>query len=193
MTDTDTLAKYRSRNVPRYTSYPTAPHFTADFGADAYQDALSKLDPNVPVSLYLHVPFCRQLCWYCGCNMKLASKEAPIAAYAKTLRKEIALLAAHLPGRVRVSHLHWGGGTPTALRPEDLNMLMSEVRHHFTIEPDAELAIESDPRSLSDEMIAMIGALGFTRASFGVQEFDPKVLPPLSLSRSPRVWVFWRS
>ncbi len=171
----DKLAKYRTRNVPRYTSYPTAPHFKAFETTDAYLASLAALDPAEPISLYLHVPFCRQLCWYCGCNMKLASKEAPIAQYAKTLEKEIRLLAAHLPAPMRISHLHWGGGTPTALAPRDLEMLMNAVSDTFIIEPGAELAIESDPRTLPDEMITMIGALGFNRASFGVQEFDPTV------------------
>ena len=171
----ETLAKYRTRNVPRYTSYPTAPHFEAFETPDAYLQSLAALDPSEPISLYLHVPFCRQLCWYCGCNMKLASREAPIAQYAQTLRQEIELLARHLPAPMRISHLHWGGGTPTALAPQDLEMLMHAVSEAFIIEPGAELAIESDPRTLPDEMIDMIGALGFTRASFGVQEFDPTV------------------
>ena len=190
-TTPDLLAKYRTRNVPRYTSYPTAPHFAPFATPDAYLKSLAALDPSEPISLYLHVPFCRQLCWYCGCNMKLASREAPIAKYAQTLKKEIQLWAQHLPGRMRISHLHWGGGTPTALTPEDLEMLMSAVSDNFIIEPGAELAIESDPRNLSDEMIDMIGALGFNRASFGVQEFDPtvqlainRIQPPAMVARA---------
>jgi oxygen-independent coproporphyrinogen-3 oxidase len=185
MKDQDILASYRVRSVPRYTSYPTAPHFTSSFGASDYGKALDALAPAEPISLYLHVPFCRQLCWYCGCNMKLASRDAPIVQYAKTLKQEIALLAAHLPGRMTISHLHWGGGTPTALLPQDLDGLMSAVARHFTIEPDAELAIESDPRSLSDEMITTIGELGFNRASFGVQEFDPGVQKAINRIQPP--------
>ena len=169
------LSEYATRNVPRYTSYPTAPHFHDGVGAADYASWLGALDPAAPISLYLHVPFCRQLCWYCGCNMKLATREAPIADYAATLMKEIDLVAAKLPGRMTVSHLHWGGGTPTALTPDDLERAMEVVRTHYNFAPDAELAIESDPRTLSDEMMERIGALGFTRASFGVQEFDPKV------------------
>jgi oxygen-independent coproporphyrinogen-3 oxidase len=184
-THSDTLAMYRTRNVPRYTSYPTAPHFTPVSGTEAYRKSLATLNPEEPISLYLHVPFCRQLCWYCGCNMKLASREAPIAQYAKTLRKEIKLLGQNLPARMRISHLHWGGGTPTALSPDDLEMLMGEVSDTFTIEDTAELAIESDPRTLSEDMIARIGALGFNRASFGVQEFDPKVQKAINRVQPP--------
>jgi oxygen-independent coproporphyrinogen-3 oxidase len=185
------LQKYAARATPRYTSYPTAPHFQKDFPEIRYRDWLSKLDPAKPVSLYLHVPFCRQMCWYCGCNMKLAARYDPVGDYARTLRREIAQMAEALPGRMQVSHLHWGGGTPTALSPDDLQALMTEVRAHFDFAEDAEIAIESDPRTLSADMAARIGSLGFTRASFGVQEFDlvvqkaiNRVQPPDMVRRS---------
>ena len=169
------LKKYAAMAVPRYTSYPTVPHFSKDIGPIDYGSWLEQLDPADPVSLYLHVPFCRKLCWYCGCNMKLASRDGPLIEYAAMLRREIALLASKLPARMKISHLHWGGGTPTALPPDDLEFTMNVVKDFFELTPGAEIAIESDPRTLSDEMIERIGALGFTRASFGVQEFDPKV------------------
>lgn len=182
---TDALAKYATRNVPRYTSYPTAPHFSDKVGPTDYAAWLATLTDRDPVSLYLHVPFCRQLCWYCGCNMKLATREAPIAQYAATLCREIELVAAHLPNRKAISHLHWGGGTPTALVPDDLERAMDAVRLAFDVTPGAELAIESDPRTLTPEMIARIGQLGFTRASFGVQEFDPKVQAAINRVQPP--------
>ncbi|MEM6577912.1 MAG: oxygen-independent coproporphyrinogen III oxidase [Pseudomonadota bacterium] len=169
------LQAYATRAVPRYTSYPTAPHFSDRVHAGTYAGWLQALDPADPISVYLHVPFCRQLCWYCGCNMKLASKDAPIAQYADTLEREIELVSGLLPGRMTVSHLHWGGGTPTALSPSALTRLMENVADRFDFAPEAELAIESDPRTLTPEMIRTIGGLGFTRASFGVQEFDPTV------------------
>ncbi|PUB17414.1 oxygen-independent coproporphyrinogen III oxidase [Yoonia sediminilitoris] len=181
----DILKTYMNRNVPRYTSYPTAPHFSKDFDATAYASWLHDLPPKDAISLYLHVPFCRQLCWYCGCNMKLAKRDEPIAQYARTLVQEVGLVAGHLPDRMKVSHLHWGGGTPTALVPDDLERAMQAVHQHFTVTPDAELAIESDPRTLSAEMIARIGKLGFTRASFGVQEFDPKVQKAINRIQPP--------
>lgn len=181
----DILKKYLMRSVPRYTSYPTAPHFSAVEESDVYARSLAALTPDDPISLYLHVPFCRQLCWYCGCNMKLATREAPITQYAQTLKREIRLLAQHLPTRMKISHLHWGGGTPTALVPDDLQGVMETVADCFDILPDAELAIESDPRTLSDEMIRRIGQLGFNRASFGVQEFDPKVQAAINRIQPP--------
>src|ERR1041385_5359050 len=144
------LEKYARVNVPRYTSYPTAPHFSTHFSVDTYRERLIRLDPLEPVSLYLHVPFCKQQCWYCGCNMKLAA-------------------------RMPVSHLHFGGGTPTVLEPDDLAAVMAHLSRCFRLAPDAEIAIEGDPRTLGDPMIAQIGMLGFNRASFGVQEFDARV------------------
>lgn len=181
------LERYATRATPRYTSYPTAPHFQKDFAPARYREWLSKLDVNEPVSLYLHVPFCRQMCWYCGCNMKLASRYEPVAEYAQTLRQEIALTADALPARMTISHLHWGGGTPTALSADDLEALMTDVRARWDFAFDAEVAIESDPRTLTPEMAARIGALGFTRASFGVQEFDIRVQKAINRVQPPEM------
>lgn len=169
------IQRYANSKVPRYTSYPTAPHFRPGFPEATYRDWLAALDPAETASLYLHVPFCRQLCWYCGCNMKLAARYAPVANYVEDLLAEVALLSAALPGSMSVAHLHWGGGTPTALMPEDLTRVMDRLRSSFSIAPGAEIAIESDPRTLTPKMAATIGRLGFTRANFGVQEFDPTV------------------
>ncbi|NKB28380.1 MAG: oxygen-independent coproporphyrinogen III oxidase [Rhodobacteraceae bacterium] len=182
---TDRYHSYLGRNVPRYTSYPTAPHFSQSVGDRDYAAWLADLDVDAAISLYLHVPFCRQLCWYCGCNMKLAKRDAPVAQYARTLVQEVDLLAWHLPGRMTISHLHWGGGTPTALVPEDLARAMDAVHRRFRVLPDAELAIESDPRTLTSAMISRIGQLGFTRASFGVQEFDPRVQKAINRIQPP--------
>ena len=135
---TDALKTYMSRNVPRYTSYPTAPPFSKAIGSKEYAHWLAALPPEKPVSLYLHVPYCRELCWYCGCNMKLAKKDAPVAQYAQTLNREIDLLAGHLPDRMAITHLHWGGGTPTALVPDDLERAMQAVRANFNITADAD-------------------------------------------------------
>ena len=167
--------KYAKVNVPRYTSYPTAPHFSTHFPAGHYREWLGRLDPREPISLYLHVPFCKQQCWYCGCNMKLAARYSPVATYVQNLLCEIDLIADALPSRMPVSHLHFGGGTPTVLAPADLAAVMVRLGERFELKADAEIAIESDPRTLSDEMIEQIGALHYNRASFGVQEFDPKV------------------
>lgn len=181
------LAKHAARPVPRYTSYPTAPHFRPEFPEATYRGWLERLDPKEPISLYLHVPFCRQMCWYCGCNMKLAARYAPVAGYVETLLAEIDLVAAALPGRMRVAHLHWGGGTPTALDPDDLERVMARVWARFERAEGAEIAIESDPRTLTAEMTRRLGSLGFTRASFGVQEFDPAVQAAINRVQPPEM------
>jgi len=179
------LAAYARRAVPRYTSYPTAPHFRDDFAPATYADWLRRTDPAQSVSLYLHVPFCREVCYYCACNMKLAASYAPIAAYVAALHNEIELAASLLPPGLPVAHLAWGGGTPTALSPDDLATVMDRLRRHFAFTPGAELSIESDPRTLTPEMARRIGALGFTRASFGVQEFDPQVQQAINRIQPP--------
>lgn len=183
----DVIKRYASRATPRYTSYPTAPQFQNGFTDKSYRSWLAQLDPTQAISLYLHVPFCRQMCWYCGCNMKLAAKYAPVGSYAQTLRHEIALTADALPGRMSISHLHWGGGTPTALSSDDLEAAMDAVRARFDFAQDAEIAIESDPRTLTPDMAARIGEMGFTRASFGVQEFDPAVQKAINRVQPPEM------
>ncbi|MGF1463352.1 MAG: oxygen-independent coproporphyrinogen III oxidase [Maricaulaceae bacterium] len=179
------LAHYLRRTAPRYTSYPTAPHFNADVDGAVYGDWLEALHPGRSLSLYLHVPFCRRGWWYFGCNMKLASRYDPIATYVGQLIAELVLGAERLPARFALSHIHWGGGTPTALEPDDLERVMDAVRARFNLTPDVELAIESDPRTLTAEMTARIGRLGFNRASFGVQEFDPQVQTAINRVQPP--------
>jgi oxygen-independent coproporphyrinogen-3 oxidase len=177
--------KYSTRPVPRYTSYPTAPHFSAGFPETLYRNWLARLNPCEPLSLYVHVPFCQQMCWYCGCNMKLSARYGPVAAYVNHLLAEIDLVANALPARMSVSHLHFGGGTPTALNPGDLALVVTRLAERFNFTADAERAIEGDPRTLTDAMIAQLGALGFTRASFGVQEFDPQVQAAINRIQPP--------
>ncbi|MEM7446327.1 MAG: oxygen-independent coproporphyrinogen III oxidase [Pseudomonadota bacterium] len=167
--------KYASARAPRYTSYPTAPHFQKGFPESTYRAWLTWLNATDPVSLYLHVPFCRRMCWYCGCSMKLARRYGPIADYLAALMAEIDLVAAATPDRLPVAHVHWGGGSPTVLSPSDLASMMAKLRDRFAIQEDAEIAIEIDPRTLTDEAIAVMASEGFNRASLGVQEFDPQV------------------
>jgi len=168
------IARHAERRVPRYTSYPTAPHFSG-MDEDTWRGWLGAIPQDAALSLYLHVPFCRKVCWYCGCNMKLAAREAPVRAYAATLAKEVALLAAALPGRRRVGHIHWGGGTPTAMPADCMAEVMGALRGAFDVAPGAEIAVEIDPRTLEDRMAWALGDMGFTRASLGVQEFDATV------------------
>ncbi len=169
------IAKYFSARVPRYTSYPTAPHFSAEVDAKRYETWLSRIDPRSDLSLYLHVPFCRQMCWYCGCNMRVIARYSPVTSYVDTLIREIDLVARAVPQGVAVRHIHWGGGTPTALAPEDMIRIDQHVRSHFNIAAGAEIAVEIDPRTFTPENAVALGEIGCTRASLGVQEFDEKV------------------
>ncbi|MDE8344204.1 MAG: oxygen-independent coproporphyrinogen III oxidase [Acidocella sp.] len=173
MSTADLIARY-DRPVPRYTSYPTAPHFSPAVGADRYVAWLRNLAPDEPISLYIHVPFCERLCLYCGCNTGVVRSEAPRRAYAALLDREIQLVAAHV-GRSRVSHLHWGGGTPTTLPADYLTGLMARVRAEFDLTDGAEIAIELDPTALPADRLAALAAMGVTRVSLGVQDLDPAV------------------
>ncbi len=173
-TPDDLLARY-GRPVPRYTSYPTAPHFGPQVDGAVYAQWLADLPMGARASLYLHVPFCAELCLYCGCTTTVARRPAPVAAYAARLREEITRVADRIPGRLAVSHLHWGGGTPTLLSGDDFQAVMALIRARFDVQSDAELAIEVDPRVLGPDMIAALTASGITRASLGVQDFDEAV------------------
>jgi len=170
----DKILKYNAR-LPRYTSYPTAAQFQAGVGHETAAGWLRALAPDAAISLYLHVPFCRSLCWYCGCNMRVVNRDGPLDAYCARLVREIATLAGQLPGRLQVGHLHWGGGTPTVLGPERLGRVMDALDGHFALRPDAEVAIEIDPRVLDAEMAQALGRLGFNRASIGIQDLNPEV------------------
>lgn len=170
-----TLLRYALRNTPRYTSYPTAPHFAADVGADTYASWLSRLSPEARGSLYLHIPYCREMCWYCGCQTRATRQDAPVRKYARTLLREIEMTAKAIPHRLAVDHIHWGGGTPTLTDPQDLAEIMRGLAARFDIAPGAEIAIEVDPRTLTAEMAQTLAATGFNRASLGVQSFDPDV------------------
>ncbi|MFC5356015.1 oxygen-independent coproporphyrinogen III oxidase [Azospirillum himalayense] len=170
------LAKYDGLRVPRYTSYPTAPHFTAAVGAERYAGWLAELDTAAHTgSLYLHVPFCAKMCWYCGCHTKIVARYAPIAEYLGHLRREIGMVADRISGRLRVRHIHFGGGTPTMMAPDDFESLIALLRERYDVTPDAEIAVEIDPRTLTREMAEALGRAGVNRASLGVQDFDAAV------------------
>jgi oxygen-independent coproporphyrinogen III oxidase len=163
-----------NRNVPRYTSYPTAPHFTASVGAETYASWLKGLGSAATLSLYLHVPYCAQLCLYCGCHTKVTLRRAPIEAYAMRLAREIALVAG-FTGRRRVTHLHWGGGTPSILGVDGLRALHAALAQAFDIDPTGEHAIELDPRHVTPALAAALADIGVDRASLGVQDLNESV------------------
>ncbi|MGE0053073.1 MAG: oxygen-independent coproporphyrinogen III oxidase [Hyphomicrobium sp.] len=169
------LIKRYSAPVPRYTSYPTAPHFSPAVGAQIYESWLRALPSGSKLSLYLHFPFCHQLCWYCGCNTKAIRRYEPVETYVAALLKEIARISSLLGAQHRVTHIHWGGGSPNILSPEDIAQVGTALRPAFDIAPDAEYAVEIDPRSLSDEQVAAFAAIGVNRVSLGVQDFEDQV------------------
>ncbi|HEX6141693.1 MAG TPA: oxygen-independent coproporphyrinogen III oxidase [Geminicoccaceae bacterium] len=169
----DRLARY-DRRVPRYTSYPTAPHLHPGVGADACGRWLEEL-PDGPLSLYLHIPFCDTLCWFCGCHTKIVRRYAPVAGYLETLESEIELVARRIGAGRRVRHIHFGGGSPTILEPADLCRLGDGLRRWFEVEADAEIAVEIDPRGLDRARILALAAIGVNRASLGVQDVNPEV------------------
>ena len=171
----DLAACYGQERLPRYTSYPTAPHFSSAVGAATYAEWLSAIPRQAQASLYLHVPFCRSMCWYCGCHTSVARRDEPVAVYESALRCEIDLVARQIDRRIKVSHIHFGGGTPTIMAPESFVDLMGTLRHAFFVLPSAEIAIEIDPRRLSGAMVDALALGGVNRASLGVQSFDPDV------------------
>ncbi|MCJ2012408.1 oxygen-independent coproporphyrinogen III oxidase [Methylobacterium sp. J-076] len=171
----DVRARYADERLPRYTSYPASPHFSGAVGPGTYADWLGDGAGAASASLYLHVPFCRSMCWYCGCHTAITQHDAPIADYVALLRREIDLVAGHLPGAPPVRHVHFGGGTPTVMAPDAFEGLVAALRARFPLEPDAEIAVEIDPRTLAPAMVAALGRAGVTRASLGVQSFDPRV------------------
>ena len=170
----DLSAKYDLR-VPRYTSYPTAPHFHPGIGPDTYAQWLAGIDPAEELSLYLHIAYCAEMCWFCGCHTKITKRYAPVAAYMDALLGEIELVAKHLPTRMTARHVHFGGGSPTILSPEDFCRTIDTLRSRFIVKPDAEIAVELDPRTADETYVKAMASAGVTRASIGVQDFDPKV------------------
>ena len=162
------------RSAPRYTSYPTAPHFSKDVGDAQMRDWLGALDPHASLSLYLHVPYCHTICAYCGCHTKAVRQEAPLTAYAETLMREIEMTACATPAR-RVTSIHWGGGTPSILGPSRFGAIVERLRDLFDLAPEIEHAIELDPRIVDAPMVQALARAGVNRASFGVQDLNAHV------------------
>ena len=162
MRQRDLAACYGQERLPRYTSYPTAPHFSADIGPGTYAEWLKAIPRQATASLYLHVPFCRSMCWYCGCHTAVARRDHPVAVYESALRCEIDQVVRHVDRRIRVEHVHFGGGTPTIMAPESFTDLIGLIRHSFFVAPSAEIAVKIDPRTLSPQMIEAL-ALGGVR------------------------------
>ncbi|MCA7084719.1 oxygen-independent coproporphyrinogen III oxidase [Cupriavidus sp. DB3] len=178
LADFRALAERIDVNGPRYTSYPTADRFDAGFGDEAYLSALDDCRAGgaaAPLSLYLHIPFCENICYYCGCNKIITRDHGRSARYVRYLAREMALVAARLGECRPVVQSHWGGGTPTFLDPAEMRQVMAALHRHFDLRPDGEHSIEIDPRRVDDERMALLAELGFNRVSLGVQDFDPEV------------------
>jgi oxygen-independent coproporphyrinogen-3 oxidase len=176
---TDLLRRF-NLNGPRYTSYPTADRFVEAFTADEYIQALDQRRTGaaamaLPLSLYVHIPFCESLCYYCACNKMVTKHHDKATAYLRYLSREVDLHLAHLGTGQTVSQLHLGGGTPTFLLDDELRSLMSMLRRSFHLVPGGEYSIEVDPRTVDAGRLAVLAELGFNRLSFGVQDFDPAV------------------
>ncbi|MEX0281908.1 MAG: oxygen-independent coproporphyrinogen III oxidase [Arenibacterium sp.] len=161
--------------VPRYTSYPTAPHFSPDVQAQSHRAWVESIAPGSEISLYVHVPFCRRLCWFCACRTQGTQSDAPVIAYLDTLQSELAMLARHLPDGVTLSRLHWGGGTPTLLTPDMMQGLADAIAEVAPLAETGEFSVEIDPNEIDEARLDILAKAGMNRASIGVQDFDPEI------------------
>ena len=169
------LIRRYDANVPRYTSYPTAARFTPDVGPEDWRLWLEAVPVEEPVSLYVHVPFCKTLCWYCACNTRAVNRTETIRSYVDLLVAEARLVARGLGRRQVVARLHLGGGTPNMLSPDDLDRVFGGLRESFDFAPDIEIAAELDPASLTQAWVERAARHGLNRASLGVQDLSPRV------------------
>jgi oxygen-independent coproporphyrinogen-3 oxidase len=162
-------------NVPRYTSYPTAPHFHPGVTSDTVGQWIDAMPDGEAVSLYLHIPFCDKLCWFCACHTKQTLRYEPVADYLTALHCEIETVGRRIAGRNSVAAIHLGGGSPTMLKPDDLHALRRKLDACFTMASGASLSVEIDPNDMDGEKLDALAEIGLTRASLGVQDFDERV------------------
>jgi len=174
MVDFKKYAKF-SKPGPRYTSYPTAVEFSEDFKYESYINYLNNLTKKRDLSLYVHIPFCRSACYFCGCNVVYTSKEEKMQRYLDYLKKEIELLSFHIDASKVVTQFHFGGGTPTFFSADMLDEVMNTVKKFFYFSKDAEISCEIDPRFFNEDQMIVFAKHGFNRISFGVQDFNEKV------------------
>jgi oxygen-independent coproporphyrinogen-3 oxidase len=174
--DFDVLKRFNQQG-PRYTSYPTAPVFSSAFtGGDFKREIIAtNAENDRPLSLYFHFPFCAKLCYFCGCNMRVTHDRALIRQYNDHLRREIDLLAPLINKKRRVVQMHWGGGTPSYLEPDEIREVGLHIRERFDFDEDCETSVEIDPRGFTRDHMAAFAEIGFNRTSFGVQDFNLEV------------------
>ena len=169
------LIRRLDRNGPRYTSYPTADRFVGTFSPEDYRAWAQKRDRANPLSIYVHLPFCNTVCYYCACNKVITKDKSKAAEYLRYLSREIEMQGEIFGMDSPVEQLHWGGGTPTFLSDEEMTSLMNKIGQHFRLVEEGEYSIEIDPRKVNEATIATLAELGFNRISLGVQDFDPAV------------------
>jgi oxygen-independent coproporphyrinogen-3 oxidase len=195
--DLSLLKKY-DRPGPRYTSYPTAPVFSTAFTAGDFAReirATNGLNSRSDISLYFHIPFCDTLCYFCGCTMLVTRDRNRIAEYVRYLKKEIDMIAPVISPQRRVTQIHWGGGTPSHLSPDEMGDIAMYVNSAFRIDPAAEMSVEIDPRELTRQHLEVLRGDGFNRMSMGVQDFNPRVqeavnrIQPEELTRRVFQWA----
>jgi len=175
MLDFDKFTKY-SKPGPRYTSYPTALEFSDAYGYDEYIKKLETQDSSRPISLYFHLPFCRNACYFCGCNVVFTSKEDKMLRYMDYLKRELAILSKHVDMNREVLQMHFGGGTPTFFTAPQLKEIIDEIKSYFkNFADDAEISCEIDPRHIDEAQMKVMSEAGFNRVSFGIQDFNEKV------------------
>ena len=179
--DKQTLTKYDVAG-PRYTSYPTAPEWSATINAEQYKAKLKAFGQNdKTLSLYIHIPFCESLCYFCACNKVIRAKEEKVGdEFLTHLFNEIEEVAANIGSRKLIRQLHWGGGTPTYLSEAQMTKLFEKIQSHFDIDFNEEIAIEVDPRTVTQSKLKVLRTLGFNRISLGVQDFDEKVMDDIN-------------
>lgn len=175
MFDFEKFTEY-SKPGPRYTSYPTALEFSDTFEYEAYLSKLHAQNPQSSLSLYFHLPFCKNACYFCGCNVVFTSKEDKKDRYIDYLLREMEILSKHIDTSRPVIQLHFGGGTPTFFDADQLNRIITGIKNHFkNFTKDAEISCEIDPRHINEEQMKVMSNAGFNRVSFGIQDFDEKV------------------
>jgi len=170
--------------VPRYTSYPTAPQFADKVGPAMFGNWLGAIAPGSPISLYIHVPFCRRLCWFCACRTQGTSSNSPVIAYVENLKAELKLLKNALPEGVTLSRLHWGGGTPTLLPVAQMRALAAAIFDVVQLGAEAEFSVEIDPNEIDNARLDALAEAGMNRASIGVQDFDPEIQKTIGRDQS---------
>jgi len=187
--DFDVLKRFNQQG-PRYTSYPTAPLFSEQFTQDDLIDEIRETNPpgsDQPISLYFHFPFCEKLCYFCGCNMRVTHDRALISEYIGYLKKEIYLIRPLISDGRKVAQMHWGGGTPSYLFPDEIRDIGGFIRERFEFEPDIEASVEIDPRNLTREHMVAFTEIGFNRTSFGVQDFNLEVQKAINRVQSEEI------